>query len=201
MLDNHNLIPVNVNPIDLFKKWFVASSKSEVNDPNAMTLSTVSKNNKPSSRIVLLKSYDERGFAFYTNSNSKKGKSINSNSFVALNFHWKSKKRQIRIEGVVKIINSNVADQYFNSRPRESKIGAWASNQSSKLLDRSELNKKFKEVKKKYINLSIPRPPYWNGYLVKPHLIEFWQEMPYRLHDRVVFKKIKNEWKSSRLFP
>ena len=140
MFDNHNLIPVNVNPIDLFKKWFVASSKSEVNDPNAMTLSTVSKNNKPSSRIVLLKSYDEKGFVFYTNSNSRKGKSINSNSFVSLNFHWKSKKRQIRIEGVVKIINSNVADNYFNSRPRESKIGAWVSNQSSKLLDRSELN-------------------------------------------------------------
>ena len=95
MFDNHNLIPVNINPIDLFKKWFVASSKSEVNDPNAMTLSTVSKNNKPSSRIVLLKSYDEKGFVFYTNSNSRKGKSISSNSFVALNFHWKSKKRQI----------------------------------------------------------------------------------------------------------
>ncbi len=201
MSDNHNLIPNDLNPFDLFRDWFDVSIKSEINDPNAMALSTISENNKPSSRIVLLKSYDNNGFVFYTNSNSKKGKSINNNSFVCLNFHWKSQKRQVRIEGNVKVINSDMADKYFNSRPRDSRIGAWASNQSSILLDRSELNNKFEEVKKKYLNQTIPRPSFWNGYLVEPNLIEFWQEMPHRLHDRVEFKKIKNEWKSVRLFP
>jgi len=201
MFENHNLIPIDDNPFDLFKNWFETSSKSEINDANAMTLSTISKNNKPSSRIVLLKSYDDNGFVFYTNSNSKKGKSIEANSFVCLNFHWKSNKRQVRIEGIAKIIDFNSAEEYFQSRPRESKIGAWASDQSKKLLNRSVLNKKFKDFEAKYLNLTIPRPAYWNGYIVDAELIEFWQEMPHRLHDRVEYKKIKNEWKSKRLFP
>ena len=201
MFENHNLIPIDDNPFDLFKNWFETSRKSEINDPNAMTLSTISKDNKPSSRIVLLKSYDCNGFVFYTNSNSKKGKSIETNNFVCLNFHWKSQKRQVRIEGNAKIIDLNVAEEYFQSRPRESKIGAWASDQSKKLLNRSELNKNFKDFEEKYLNSTIPRPTYWNGYIVDAELIEFWQEMPHRLHDRVEYKKIKNEWKSKRLFP
>ena len=201
MFDNHNLIPLDVNPFDLFKNWFEASSKTELNDPNAMTLSTMSKENKPSSRVVLLKSYDNNGFVFYSNSNSKKGKSIDLNRFVCLNFHWKSQKKQVRIEGKVEIINSDLSNEYFNSRPRESQIGAWASNQSNVLLSRSALTERFEKIKKKYLNISIPRPTFWNGYLVKPDLIEFWQEKPHRLHDRVEFKKIENVWESRILFP
>ncbi len=201
MFDNENLIPMDVKPINLFKNWFDIASKSEPNDPNAMTLSTVSKDNKPSSRIVLLKSYDEDGFVFYTNSNSKKGKAISNNSFVSLNFFWKTQKRQVRIDGKAELINSKKSDEYFFSRPLESKIGSWASDQSEILLDRSILEKKIEEVKKKFANSSIPRPSYWNGYLVTPSLIEFWKQMPHRLHDRVVFKSTNKGWESKRLFP
>ena len=201
MLDNDNLIPLNSNPIDLFKIWFELAGQSEINDPNAMTLSTLSNKNKPNSRIVLLKFFDENGFIFYTNSNSKKGIAISFNNFVSLNFHWKSLNRQIRIEGQAEIIESKMADEYFNSRPRESQIGALASNQSKPLSNRSDLIKKVDEIRKKYLNKLIPRPTYWNGYLVKPNLIEFWQEKANRLHDRVEFTQIENTWKSSRLFP
>ena len=201
MFDNHNLIPIDINPFDLFKNWFETSSKSEINDPNAMTLSTISKNNKPSSRIVLLKSYDDNGFVFYTNSNSKKGKAIKKNSNVALNFHWKTLQRQIRIEGDVSQISNSEADEYYNSRPLGSKIGAWASLQSEELDDRSTLTKRVEEFEKKFSNNDVPRPSYWNGYLVKPNLIEFWQEMSFRLHDRVEFKKEKENWVSRKLYP
>ena len=201
MFENHNLIPIDDNPFDLFKNWFETSSKSEINDANAMTLSTISKNNKPSSRIVLLKSYDDNGFVFYTNSKSKKGKAIKNNSSVALNFHWKTLQRQIRVEGDVSQISNSEADEYYNSRPLGSKIGAWASLQSEELDDRSTLIKRVEEFKKKFSNNDVPRPSYWNGYLVKPNLIEFWQEMSFRLHDRVEFKKEKENWVSRKLYP
>jgi len=201
MLDNEKFIPIHTNPIDLFKIWFELAIKSETNNPNAMTLSSISDQYKPNSRIVLLKYFDNKGFIFYTNSNSKKGKDIAFNSFVSLNFYWKTQKKQIRIEGEAEIINSKDANEYFNSRPRESQIGALASNQSAVLLDRSLLIKKTDEIRKKYENIEIPRPNYWNGYLVKPNLIEFWQEKQNRLHDRVEYKKIENKWMSNRLFP
>ena len=201
MLDNEKFIPIHTNPIDLFKIWFELAIKSETNNPNAMTLSSISDQYKPNSRIVLLKYFDNKGFIFYTNSNSKKGKDIAFNSFVSLNFYWKTQKKQIRIEGEAEIINSKDANEYFNSRPRESQIGALASNQSAVLSDRSLLIKKTDEIRKKYENIEIPRPNYWNGYLVKPNLIEFWQEMQNRLHDRVEYKKIENKWVSNRLFP
>ena len=165
-----------------------------------MTLSTVN-NNQPSSRVVLLKSYDQNGFVFYTNSNSKKGVSIDINNNVALNFHWKTQNRQIRIEGNANIVSDTIADSYFKSRPRGSQIGAWSSNQSATLISRNELIDNIKNFEKKYEGQDIPRPPHWNGYLVKPQLIEFWQEMPFRIHDRVVYNLINNKWEIKKLYP
>ena len=200
MLKHKDLIDFNLNPFELFANWYDLAIETEINDPNAMTLSTIS-NNKPTSRVVLLKSYDEKGFVFYTNSNSKKGKSISENNNIALNFHWKTQNRQIRIEGQAKIVSSEIADSYFNSRPRGSQIGAWSSNQSAELNARSELIDNIKKFEKKYEDQDIPRPSHWNGYLVKPQLIEFWQEMPFRIHDRVVYTLFNNKWKIKKLYP
>ena len=196
-----NFINSDVNPLSLFKDWYEDAKKSEINDPNAMNLATISPNGKPSSRIVLLKSFNEQGFIFYTNSNSKKGKSIKNNTNVALNFHWKSLLKQIRIEGTVSIIENVEADKYYNSRPLGSRIGAWASMQSQELDDRSLLLNRVEEYKKKFENTNISRPPHWNGYLVNPNLIEFWQDMPFRLHDRVEFRKHQGRWVSRKLYP
>jgi len=200
MLKNKNLIEFSKNPFVLFKKWYDLACKTEINDPTAMTLSTV-LNNQPSSRVVLLKSHDENGFVFYTNSNSKKGKSIRENNNIALNFHWKTQNRQIRIEGQADMVSAEVADSYFNSRPRGSQIGAWSSNQSDELATRNELIDNIKVFEKKYKDQNIPRPPYWNGYLVKPQLIEFWQEMPFRVHDRIVYTYADDSWKMNKLYP
>ena len=200
MLKHKDLIDFKKNPFELFNNWYDLASETEINDPNAMTLSTI-LNNQPSSRVVLLKSHDEEGFVFYTNSNSKKGKSINENNNIALNFHWKTQNRQVRIEGQAKIVSSEVADSYFNSRPRGSQIGAWSSNQSEELISRSELIDKIKISETKYADKDIPRPLHWNGYLVKPKLIEFWQEMPFRIHDRVLYTLLNNNWEIKKLYP
>ena len=200
MLKHKDLIEHIKDPFVLFKKWYDLACKTEINDPNAMTLSTIS-NNQPSSRVVLLKSYDEIGIVFYTNSNSKKGKSIKENNNVALNFHWKTQNRQIRIEGNANILSKEVADSYFKTRPRNSQIGAWASNQSANLASRDELIKSIKDFEVKYKDKDIPRPSHWNGYLVMPNLIEFWQEMPFRVHDRVLYFKSDNSWKIKKLYP
>jgi len=200
MLKHKDLIEHIKDPFVLFKKWYDLACKTEINDPNAMTLSTIS-NNLPSSRVVLLNSYDEIGLVFYTNSNSKKGKSIKKNNNVALNFHWKTQNRQIRIEGNANIVSKEVADSYFKTRPRNSQIGAWSSNQSDDLSSRDELIKSIKEFEMKYKDKDIPRPSHWNGYLVMPNLIEFWQEMPFRVHDRVLYFKSDNSWKIKKLYP
>ena len=200
MLKHKDLIEHIKDPFVLFKKWYDLACKTEINDPNAMTLSTIS-NNQPSSRVVLLKSYDEIGLVFYTNSNSKKGKSIKENNNVALNFHWKTQNRQIRIEGIANIVSKEVADSYFKTRPRNSQIGAWSSNQSDDLSSRDELVKNIKDFEMKYKDKDIPRPSHWNGYLVMPNLIEFWQEMPFRVHDRVLYFKSDNSWKIKKLYP
>ena len=200
MLKHKNLIEHIKDPFLLFKNWYDLACETEINDPNAMTLSTI-LNNQPSSRVVLLKSYDEIGFVFYTNSNSKKGKSIKENNNVALNFHWKTQNRQIRIEGSAQIVSKEVADSYFKTRPRNSQIGAWSSNQSDDLPSRDELVKNIKDFEMKYKDKDIPRPSHWNGYLVMPNLIEFWQEMPFRIHDRVLYLKSDNYWKIKKLYP
>ena len=200
MLKHKDLIEHIKDPFVLFKKWYDLACKTEINDPNAMTLSTLS-NNQPSSRVVLLKSYDESGLVFYTNSNSKKGKSIKENNNVALNFHWKTQNRQIRIEGIANIVSKEVADSYFKTRPRNSQIGAWSSYQSDDLSSRDELVKNIKDFEMKYKDKDIPRPSHWNGYLVIPNLIEFWQEMPFRFHDRVLYLKSDNSWTIKKLYP
>ena len=200
---NENLLLINniIDPINLFRDWFEEALKKEINDPNAMNLSTITKDLKPSSRMVLLKSFDNNGFVFYTNINSKKGSSIITNPNVALNFHWKSMLKQIRIEGKAFQVTNKEADDYFDSRPEDSKIGAWASNQSSILSSRKKLNDKIRYYKKKFLNITIVRPPHWTGFRVEPELIEFWQDMPFRLHDRLEFKKINDKWYAKKLFP
>ena len=200
MLKHKDLIEQIKDPFELFKKWYDLACVTEINDPNAMTLSTV-YNNQPSSRVVLLKSYDKNGFVFYTNSNSKKGTSIQINNNVALNFHWKTQNRQIRIEGNANIVSDSVADSYFKSRPRGSQIGAWSSNQSADLSSREELLDSIEKFEKKFKDKDIPRPTHWNGYLVIPRLIEFWQEMPYRVHDRIIYTNTDNIWATKKLYP
>mgnify|MGYP001299021483 CR=1 FL=1 len=201
MIETANLIDSNKNPIILFSKWFEEAKQKEINEPNAMNLATISNNLKLSSRIVLLKSFDEKGFVFYTNAKSKKGNSIISNPHVALNFHWKSLFRQIRIEGIAEQVSENEADEYFESRPKESKIGAWASEQSQDLTNRKELEEKYKKFSQKFRDSVILRPSHWTGFRVKPTLFEFWQEMPFRLHDRVEYKKNGKIWSIKRLYP
>ena len=201
MTEKTNLIDIIKDPIILFGKWFEEAKQKEINDPNAMNLATISKNSGPSSRMVLLKSFDNDGFIFYTNIKSKKANALVANPKVALNFYWKSLLRQIRIEGIARQVSDSLADTYFNSRLKESKIGAWASKQSYELKNRKELESKFDEYIVKYKDKVIPRPDYWTGFIVKPLLIEFWQHMPFRLHDRVEFKKNEDKWLIRRLFP
>ena len=201
MTEKIKLINAKEDPIILFSEWFEEAKQKEINDPNAMNLSTISESLIPSSRIVLLKSFDNNGFVFYTNVESKKGNSINLNPQVSLNFHWKSLLRQIRIEGIAKLVTNKEADEYFDRRPEGSKIGAWASDQSSELKTREELINKIKEYTEKYKEKIIPRPLYWTGFRVEPLLIEFWQDMPFRLHDRVEYKKNNNSWLIKRLYP
>ena len=201
MTENNSLLNTTSNPFVLFMKWFDEASKKEINDPNAMNLSTISDILKPSSRMVLLKSFDDKGFVFYTNINSKKGISINQNPNVALNFHWKSLLRQVRIEGIINQVSDQEADKYFNSRHAESRISAWASKQSTELKDRQKLEDNIFFYKNKFLNKKIPRPPHWTGFRVNPNLIEFWQDMPFRLHDRLEYKKINDDWIAKKLFP
>ena len=201
MTEKIKLINAKEDPIILFSEWFEEAKQKEINDPNAMNLSTISESLIPSSRIVLLKYFDNNGFVFYTNVESKKGNSINLNPQVSLNFHWKSLLRQIRIEGIAKLVTNKEADEYFDSRPERSKIGAWASDQSSELKTREELIDKTKKYAEKYKEKIIPRPLYWTGFRVEPLLIEFWQDMPFRLHDRVEYKKNNNSWLIKRLYP
>ena len=196
-----SLINADSDPINLFNSWFKEASISEINDPNAMNLSTISKDLKPSSRMVLLKDFSLNGFIFYTNLNSKKSESITKNPNVALNFHWKSLLRQVRIEGKAKKVLDDEADEYYESRAENSKISAWASNQSRELTSREELEIKIKYYKKEFENKKIKRPSFWSGYRVEPDLIEFWHDMPFRLHDRLEYKKINNVWISKKLYP
>ncbi|NDE90546.1 MAG: pyridoxamine 5'-phosphate oxidase [Alphaproteobacteria bacterium] len=190
------------NPFELFRDWFADAEKNEINDPNAMALASVGEDGAPSIRIVLLKSYDENGFCFFTNTLSRKGEQLKHSPHAALCFHWKSSRRQVRIEGRVQPVSEKEADDYFNSRPRGSQIGAWASLQSSHLDSREMLEKRVKEFEEKYHGMAVPRPPHWSGYRVVPTLIEFWQDMPFRLHDRVIFTHdAKGAWQQERWYP
>ena len=191
----------NLNPIILFEQWFNLASEKEINDPNAMCLSTIS-NDSPHSRMVLLKDFDDNGFVFYTNYESNKGKDIQSNPNVCLNFHWKSLLRQVRIEGQIEKVSSVTSDNYFNSRHYLSRVGAWASNQSSVLESRELLERKIEEIKLKYPEGSaFPRPDYWGGFIVKPLKIEFWQDMPHRIHKREIYELKNGSWNYYNLYP
>ena len=201
MRENIDLLSLSSDPFVIFKKWFDEASDKELNDPNAMNLATVSSDNKPSSRMVLLKNYNKEGFVFYTNFNSKKGKSIANNPNVSLNFHWKSLLKQVRIEGRISKVSDHEANEYYNTRPKESKIGAWASNQSEGLVERKNLEENIKFYSNKFKDNLIERPPYWIGFRIKPSLIEFWQDMPFRLHDRLEFTIVNGQWKSRKLYP
>ena len=191
------------NPIDLFELWFNEAKKTEINDPNALALATVGKNRIPSVRMVLLKDFNNDGFVFYTNLNSRKSSEIKSNSNASMCFHWKSLLRQVRITGELSNVSDLDADNYYNSRSYGSKIGAWASNQSSVLKSRDELQKSIEEFQKKYPNeKDLPRPKHWSGWSLIPHEIEFWLDGKDRIHERLLYtKKDNNNWEKNLLSP
>jgi pyridoxamine 5'-phosphate oxidase len=190
------------DPIDLFKIWMSEAEKKEINDPNALSLATTNKNNEPSVRMVLLKGLNKKGFVFYTNLNSPKSLDLKINPNAAMCFHWKSIQRQIRISGTITQVDEIEADTYFNSRPYESRIGAWASDQSKSMNEREEFLKKIDEFKKKYKNeKKLPRPKHWSGWCLNPKSIEFWLGDKFRIHERLKYKKISNNWKKEILYP
>ena len=190
------------NPISLFKIWFEEAKKSELNDANALSLATSDKNGNPSVRMVLLKSFDNSGFVFYTNLNSVKSKAIKGNPNVSMCFHWKSLLRQIRIIGKATNVSDQEADEYYNSRSYGSRIGAWASKQSSILNSREELNNEIKVYKSKFPNSDkVPRPSHWSGWRVIPSEIEFWLDGDNRIHERLKYTKVNESWKKVLLNP
>jgi pyridoxamine 5'-phosphate oxidase len=191
------------DPFALFEAWFAEASEREVNDPNAMTLATVDPDGLPDARMVLLKGLEPGGFVFYTNSESAKGAELTYNMKAALVFHWKSLRRQVRIRGPVALVSDAEADAYFASRPRDSRIGAWASKQSRPLESRFALEKAVAREAARFGLGEVPRPPHWNGYRIMPVQIEFWQDKPFRLHDRVTFRRDAPEgpWRKERLYP
>ena len=192
---------LNDNPIFQFEKWFQEAKDAHLHEPYAMTLATSTKDGKPSSRIVLMRNFDKKGFVFYTNYLSRKGIEIMENPNAALLFFWQDMERQVRIEGVLEKVSAEESDLYFSSRPRESKLGAWTSEQSKVIKSRKVLDERFKELSKKYPDDNVPRPPHWGGYLLKPTSIEFWQGRPSRLHDRILYTLENNNWKIERLAP
>jgi pyridoxamine 5'-phosphate oxidase len=192
---------LNPNPIKQFQFWLNQALEAGLNEPYAMQLATSGSDNFPDIRTVLLRGADQDGFTFFTNYNSEKGRDIAENPKAAINFFWPELERQVRVRGTIKKASTEISDEYFNSRPFESKIGAWASNQSSELPSRELLENKIGELTKKFQNKEVPRPDFWGGYVLTPSEIEFWQGRPSRLHDRILFKLQDDKWKMSRLNP
>lgn len=201
------LIAAMDDPYALFDAWLAEAEGSEPNDANAMALATADASGRPTVRVVLLKGRDPRGFVFYTNTQSRKGQELAGNPAVGLNFHWKTKRRQVRIDGTAEPVDPAEADAYFASRPRGSRLGAWASQQSSPLAARAELIDRVRAATASYgaeeSDGPVPRPPHWSGYRIVPRLIEFWQDGPYRLHDRLVYERGDEAaaWTTRRLYP
>ncbi|MBD2167350.1 pyridoxamine 5'-phosphate oxidase [Calothrix membranacea FACHB-236] len=193
---------VNPNPFIQFKQWFDQALAAQLPEPNAMTLATAMPDGKPSARMVLLKNFDERGFVFFTNYNSRKGQELAENPQAALVFWWAELERQVRITGQVEKVSEAESDQYFYSRPENSRLGAWASNQSEVIESREVLEQSLQELQDKYENQEIPRPLNWGGLRIVPTEIEFWQGRPSRLHDRLLYTRLDNgDWKIERLSP
>lgn len=191
------------DPIARFEAWMAEAAKTEPNDPNAVCLATATPDGRPSARMVLLKGVDARGFVFYTNLESRKGGELAANPHAALCFHWKSLARSVRVEGPVEPVEDSEADAYYASRSRGSRIGAWASKQSRKLEGRWALEKAVAEYTLKFGVGEIPRPPFWSGFRVKPRAIEFWRDMPFRLHERLVYRRDDPAapWRTELLYP
>lgn len=194
-------IPDTDDPIALFAGWYGEALNCGLKNPTAMTLATADVSGRPSARMVLLKGFDERGFTFYTNFESRKGHELQANPHAALCFYWPPLDRQVRVEGTVAPVGAEAADAYFATRPRQAQIGAWASDQSRPLAGRFELEKRAAKFAAKYAVGKVPRPPVWSGFLVRPSRIEFWHEGAFRLHDRRLFSRTADGWTSQRLFP
>lgn len=193
---------VNPNPFIQFKQWFDQALSAQLPEPNAMTIATTTPDGSPSARMVLLKDFDERGFVFFTNYNSRKGQELAENPQAALVFWWAELERQVRIVGRVEKTSEAESDQYFYSRPANSRLGAWASDQSAVIASREVLEQQMQELQSKYENQEIPRPPHWGGLRVIPTEIEFWQGRSSRLHDRLLYTRLDdNSWKIQRLSP
>lgn len=192
---------IKEDPIQFFEQWLDEAIKAEALEPTAMNLATADANGRPSSRIVLLKKIKKEGFVFFTNYNSRKAQQIAENKYCALNFNWNELERQVRIEGIVRKISSSESDSYFEARPSKSKLGAWASPQSQKIINREYLEEQVTLFNKKFEGQVIPRPENWGGYIVYPHLIEFWQGRPSRLHDRIQYHLTEDRWETARLAP
>jgi pyridoxamine 5'-phosphate oxidase len=190
-------------PLRLFADWFAEAKKTEPSDPEAMALATADADGLPDVRMVLLKGFDERGFVFYSNEESQKGRELAANPRAGIVFHWKSLRRQVRLRGTVSIVGAEEADAYFASRPRSSQIGAWASRQSSPLESRYAFEKAIAVKAAQFAIGPVPRPPFWIGYRVTPTAMEFWQDRPFRLHDRIAFRRADAEapWTKMRLYP
>lgn len=194
-------IPNTDDPIALFAAWYDDVLASDIVNPTAMTLATAGSDGRPAARMVLLKGFDERGFVFYTNNQSRKGEALTANPAAALCFYWAKLDHQVRIEGAVEAASDAEADDYFASRPKDSQIGAWASAQSRPLEGRFALEKEIARYAAKYALGAVPRPPHWSGFRVVPERIEFWEEGLFRLHDRLVFHRNGDGWTTERLFP
>lgn len=197
------MIRQTTDPLELFGTWYAEAGKSEPNDPSAMALATVGPDGTPAVRMVLLKDYDADGFVFYTNYESRKGQQLLGHPKAALLFHWKSLRRQVRIEGPISQTTAEEADAYFATRARGSQLGAWASEQSRPLESRFALEKRVAEITARYVVGKVPRPPHWSGFRLQPTLIEFWQDGAFRLHDRLEYRRSSpgEPWTTRTLYP